>query len=66
MRVGLLGLGIGTLATYSRPGDVYRLYEINPVVNDLALGKNDFFSFLRDSKAELKDDTGRCTYFASK
>jgi len=54
MRVGLLGLGIGTLATYSRPGDVYRLYEINPVVNDLALGKNDFFSFLRDSKAELK------------
>ena len=36
MRVGLLGLGVGTLATYAQPGDVYRLYEINPVVIDLA------------------------------
>ena len=36
MRVGLVGLGVGTLAAYSRPGDVYRFYEINPLVEALA------------------------------
>jgi hypothetical protein len=53
MRVGLLGLGIGTLAAYAHPGDTYRLYEINPVVTELASGKNEYFTFLRDSKADL-------------
>jgi len=53
MRVGLLGLGVGTLLTYARPGDVYRLYEINPVVNELASGKDGYFTFLSESKADL-------------
>ncbi|MBK9008732.1 MAG: ferrichrome ABC transporter permease [Anaerolineae bacterium] len=53
MRVGLLGLGVGTLATYGQPGDVYRLYEINPVVIDLAEGQGDYFSFLKDSEANI-------------
>jgi hypothetical protein len=52
-RVGLLGLGVGTLLAYSQPGDTYRLYEINPVVVDLAAGNGDYFSFLRDSKADI-------------
>ena len=52
-RVGLLGLGVGTLATYAQPGDVYHLYEINPVVTDLAAGNGDYFSFLSDSKADI-------------
>ncbi|MGE5642327.1 MAG: fused MFS/spermidine synthase, partial [Byssovorax cruenta] len=52
-RVGLLGLGVGTLLAYSQPGDVYRLYEINPVVVDLAAGNGDYFSFLSDSKADI-------------
>jgi spermidine synthase len=52
-RVGLLGLGIGTLATYAQPGDVYRLYEINPVVTDLAAGSGNYFSFLSDSKVDI-------------
>jgi len=54
MRVGLLGLGIGTLVNYARPGDLYRLYEINPVVIDLAAGVGDYFSFLSDSKADIQ------------
>jgi hypothetical protein len=29
-RVGLIGLGVGTLATYGRAGDHYRIYELNP------------------------------------
>jgi len=53
MRVGLLGLGVGTLVSYAQPGDIYRLYEINPVVIDLAAGVGDYFSFLSDSKADI-------------
>src|SRR6185503_19556931 len=52
-RVGLLGLGVGALVSYAQPGDVYRLYEINPVVIDLAAGVGDYFSFLSDSKADI-------------
>jgi len=53
MRVGLLGLGVGTLVSYAQLGDVYRLYEINPVVIDLAAGVGDYFSFLSDSQADI-------------
>jgi hypothetical protein len=53
MHVGLLGLGVGTLATYAQPGDEYRLYEINPGVTELAGGLGGYFSFLRDSKASI-------------
>ncbi|HET9589570.1 MAG TPA: fused MFS/spermidine synthase, partial [Anaerolineales bacterium] len=58
MRVGLLGLGVGTLAAYARPGDEYRLYEINPVVVELASGEGDCFSFLSDSKADITTSLG--------
>jgi hypothetical protein len=53
MRVGLLGLGVGTLAVYGRPGDRYRLYEINPVVTELAQGQGGYFSFLSQSDASF-------------
>ena len=54
LRVGMLGAGIGTLAAYGRAGDSYRLYEINPVVIDLAEGQGDYFSFLKDSQASVE------------
>ncbi len=50
-RVGLIGLGAGTLATYGRSGDVYRIYEINPQVFELADSE---FTFLRDSPAQTE------------
>jgi len=50
-RVGLIGLGTGTLATYGRRGDVYRVYEINPQVFALA---DEEFTFLRDSAARIE------------
>lgn len=53
MRVGILGLGAGTLAAYGRPGDAYRFYEINPVMVDLANGLNDYFSFIKDCQAKV-------------
>jgi len=49
-RVGVIGLGAGTLATYGRAGDYYRFYEINPLVIRVA---NTEFSFLRDSQAKV-------------
>ena len=44
-RVGLVGLGTGSLACFARPGDAYRFYEIDPVVEDLARAH---FAALRD------------------
>lgn len=53
MRVGVLGLGVGVLAAYGQPGDVYRFYEINPLVVELAEGRGGYFSFLTDSPADI-------------
>ena len=50
-RVGLIGLGAGTLAVYGRAGDLYRVYEINPQVFALADSE---FSFLDDSAAKIE------------
>jgi len=47
-RVGVIGLGTGTMAAYGRAGDYYRFYEINPLVDALA---RSHFSFLADSPA---------------
>ena len=35
-RIGIIGLGVGTIATYARSGDVLHFYEINPAVTELA------------------------------
>lgn len=35
-RVAVIGLGTGTIAAYSRMGDLYRFYEINPLVPKIA------------------------------
>jgi hypothetical protein len=53
LRVGALGLGIGVLASYGQPGDVFRFYEINPDVIRIAEGEGGYFSFLADSKADV-------------
>lgn len=50
-KVGLIGLGAGTLAAYGKAGDVYRFYEINPQVVEIAERQ---FSFLRDSPAKIE------------
>lgn len=46
LNIGVVGLGAGTLATYTKPGDHMRFYEINPHVVDLA---NDYFKYLENS-----------------
>jgi len=54
LRVGALGLGIGVVASYGQPEDIFRFYEINPDVIDIAEGNGRFFSFLQDSKADIQ------------
>ena len=38
LRIGAVGLGVGTIATYARPGDTIRFYEINADVKRIAGG----------------------------
>jgi len=54
-RVGVIGLGAGTIATYGRPGDVYRFYEIDERVIEVAMRE---FTYLRDSKAKIELSLG--------
>jgi MFS family permease len=55
MRVGVIGLGTGTLTAYGRPGDYYRVYEINPLVLRLATTQ---FTFLKNCKARVEVTLG--------
>ena len=55
LRLGVVGLGTGTLAAYGRPGDVMRLYEINDQV--LSLARTDF-TYLQDSGATIETALG--------
>jgi hypothetical protein len=54
-RIGVLGLGVGTLAAYGTPGDTIRFYEINPEV--IAFARR-YFTWLRDSSAMVSIATG--------
>ena len=54
-KVGIVGLGAGTLASYGRAGDSYRFYELNPAVTGLA---QKYFSYLRDTPAKVDVVTG--------
>ncbi len=49
-RVGIIGLGAGTLAAFGLPGDTFRFYEINPAVQPIA---QNLFTWLRDSAASI-------------
>lgn len=51
LRVGVIGLGAGSLAAYAERGDVFRFYEINPLVEKLA--RSEFF-FLAESRGRTE------------
>jgi len=50
-RIGILGLGCGTLAAYGQAGDTIRIYEINPLIVNLA---NTQFTYLRGTPAKVE------------
>ena len=49
-RIGMIGLGVGTVAAYCREGDICRIYEINAEVERLA---RKHFTYLADSKGKV-------------
>ncbi len=53
-KAGLVGLGVGTLASYSETGQSFRFYEINPDV--LALSESPFglFTYVSGAKGNVK------------
>ncbi len=48
--IGVVGLGVGTIAAYGKPGDRIRFYEINPAVQPIA---RNLFTYIRDSAAQI-------------
>jgi SAM-dependent methyltransferase len=54
-RVGVIGLGPGGIAAFARKGDVFRFYEIDPQVIDLAYKQ---FYFLTESPAKIEVELG--------
>lgn len=53
LNVGLIGLGVGTLAAYGKEGDTFRYYEIDPAVVHIARDSG-LFSFLDSSDADVE------------
>ncbi|MEN6405484.1 MAG: fused MFS/spermidine synthase [Thermoguttaceae bacterium] len=47
IRIGVIGLGVGTVAAYAQPGDAVRFYEINPEVVRMA---REHFTYLADCR----------------
>jgi hypothetical protein len=54
LRVGTIGLGVGTLASYGRSGDVFRFYEIDPAIPALSDLPTPYFQFIKDSPASIQ------------
>ena len=51
LRVGVIGLGVGSLAGWGRTGDTYRIYELVPAVLEIA---KSHFWYLTGSKATIE------------
>ncbi|HYK14404.1 MAG TPA: fused MFS/spermidine synthase [Burkholderiales bacterium] len=50
-KVGVIGLGAGSIIAYARKGDTFRFYEINPQVVDVASRE---FTFMQDTPAKIE------------
>ena len=57
IRIGVAGLGVGTLGAYGRPGDTFRFYEINPAVVRIA-HQYQYFTYLRDCPSTVEVVSG--------
>jgi spermidine synthase len=54
-KIGVIGLGAGTIAAYGKPGDHIQFYDINPAVEPIA---RNVFTYIRDSGAQVSVITG--------
>lgn len=51
LRVGVVGLGVGTVAAYAEPGQYFRFYELNSDVLDFA---QRYFTYLADCSGKYE------------
>jgi Glycosyltransferase family 87 len=51
-RTGIVGLGVGSMACFSRPGDRYTFFEIDSAVVEIARDPR-LFSYLRDCRGSI-------------
>ena len=56
VRVGIIGLGAGVLSNYGRQGDCFVIYEINPLVTQIARKLFTFYPKARADKQILMGD----------
>jgi hypothetical protein len=56
VRVGVVGLGAGVLSNYGRAGDFYRIFEINPLVQNIAQTQFTFYPHSPADKRILMGD----------
>jgi SAM-dependent methyltransferase len=49
-RIGVIGLGTGTLACYGRPGQDFVFYDIDRAVKDISFDRRDYFSYVCDAR----------------
>lgn len=57
MQAGLVGLGTGAIAAYSRPVDAFTFYEIDPAVARIAADPT-YFSFLDSAEGSVETRLG--------
>ena len=55
LKIGVIGLGCGVLATYGRDADEFDMIEINPAVVDIA---NKHFTFMSDCPSTIRSHLG--------
>ncbi len=54
LRIGVLGLGAGTIAAFGEKGDIIRFYEINPAVIRYSTAAKPIFRYLADSRGSTE------------
>jgi hypothetical protein len=54
LRIGVVGLGVGTIATFAQLGDSVRFYDINPDVVRLSLGPHRVFTYVADCMGKVE------------
>ena len=55
IKVGVIGLGAGSIAVYADADDTYRFYDINPAVIEVA---RSWFTYLKDSPGKMETVLG--------
>jgi hypothetical protein len=63
INIGVLGLGVGTLASFAAPEDYVRFYELSPQVAEFSSGPQPWFTYLQDcrGRAEIALGDARIT-----